>query len=183
MHSNKEMEETEKSQVTLVNYGKIVGKIAEMMRSGRLSTGDLAELRRISPDKPFTSVLWRLLMELEIDQSPYWIRQQEWERRWATMMMCMAHCVGLHNYNTSFGQGLAEAGWSELRFVQLMRAEGQILEKLLRRVAQYLSSKNKKVNWTGAAELIFFQHGKRAQEKRLDISRDYYKTIYQSEKQ
>ena len=124
-----------------VDYGEAVGKIAVMMeQKGVLSSGEKAELRRISPDEPFTPALWRLLLILNLDKSP-WHKQQVWERRWATLMMGMAHCAGLHDYQTSFGEALAEAGWSELRFVKLMRARGEILEKYLRRVAQFLSSK------------------------------------------
>src|SRR5690625_6950415 len=80
---------------------------------------------------------------LNLTEPPSWISQNEWERRWATLFMGMAHCNGLHNFNISLGEGLANADWSELRFVQLMRAKGENLEIQLRRLAQFLSSKNK----------------------------------------
>lgn len=165
-----------------LDFGKNVGKIASMMQQeGGLSKGDLAELRRISPDKPFTPALWRTLILLDLDESPGWIPQEQWERRWATLFMAMAYCTGLHSYDIPFGQALAKAGWSELRFVQLMRAEGQTLEKHLRRVAEFLSSKNQEANWTDAAWLLFHQSGNTAEKVRLNISRSYYSTLYAQE--
>lgn len=164
-----------------LNYGQAVGKIAKMMQTDGLSTGDLAELRRISPDEPFTPALWRILLMLDLEESPYWIGQEKWERRWATLMMGMAYCSGLHNYDIPLGQALANAGWSELRFVQLMRASGTTLEKHLRRVAQFLSSKNQEGNWTDVAWLLFSQSGKSGEKVRLSISRNYYSTLYAAE--
>ncbi len=165
-----------------IDYGQAVGKIAGFMKQeGGLSRGDLAELRRISPEEPFTPALWRLLLMLDLDESPYWIDQGKWERRWATLMMGMAHCAGLHEYEISLGRALAEAGWSELRFVQLMRARDETLEKYLRRIAQFLSSKNQQANWTDVARLLFFQSGDATENVRLSISRDYYSAIYQQE--
>lgn len=165
-----------------IEYGKIVGKVAIMMQQdGALSTGEKADLRRVSPDQPFTPALWRILMMLDLDHSPGWIRQEQWERRWATLFMGMAHCAGLHSYDTSLGEALAEAGWSELRFVQLMRAKDETLETHLRRVAQFLAGKNQKANWTDAARLLFFQSREADEKVRLSISRDYYSKLYKKE--
>lgn len=167
---------------TNIDYGKIVGAIAAMMKQeGALTTGELADLRRISPDQPFTPALWRILMMLELDESPSWISQGQWERRWATLFMGMAHCAGLHNYSISLGAALAEAGWSELRFVQLMRAKDETLETHLRRVAQFLASKNQEANWTDVARLQFFQSSDAGERIRLSISRDYYSRLYTKE--
>ncbi len=181
---NTEPNEIKPEPTDRIEYGKIVGKVAAMMQQeGALSTGEMADLRRISPDQPFTPALWRLLMLLKLDESPGWIRQEQWERRWATLFMGMAHCAGLHSYNTSLGEALAEAGWSELRFVQLMRAKDETLETHLRRVAQFLASKNQEANWTDVARLLFYQSGDAGEKARLSISRDYYTKIYRNEQQ
>lgn len=165
-----------------LNLGKAVGKIAGLLKQeGALSTGDIADLRRISPDQPFTPALWRILQMLEIHESPKWISQKQWERRWATLMMGMAHCAGLHEYEVPLGRALAEAGWSELRFVQLMRADDETLETTLRRVAQYLASKNQPANWTDVARLLFYQSGDAGEDIRLSISRSYYTMLYKKE--
>ena len=165
-----------------IEYGKIVGSIAGMLKQqGALSSGEMAELRRISQDQPFTPALWRLLIMLNLTEPPSWISQNEWERRWATLFMGMAHCAGLHNYSISLGAALAEAGWSELRFVQLMRAKDETLETHLRRVAQFLASKNQEANWTDVARLQFFQSSDAGERIRLSISRDYYSRLYTKE--
>lgn len=184
MSTEDNAENSDKTSATTnrIEYGKIVGKVAAMMQQeGALSTGDMADLRRISPDQPFTPALWRILMMLDLDESPVWVRQEQWERRWATLFMGMAHCAGLHSYNTSMGEALAEAGWSELRFVQLMRAKDETLETHLRRVSQFLASKNQEANWTDIARLLFFQTGESDEKVRLSISRDYYSKLYQQE--
>ncbi len=168
----------------IIDYGKIVGALAGMMQQeGALSTGEMADLRRISPDQPFTPALWRILLMQNLDKSPPWISQEQWERRWATLFMGMANCSGLHNYSISLGAALAEAGWSELRFVQFMLAKDETLEKHLRRVAQFLSSKNQEANWTDLARLLFFQSGDAGERIRLSISRDYYSRIYTKEQE
>ncbi len=179
---NAENSELTSSATNRIEYGKIVGKVAAMMQQeGALSNGEMADLRRISPDQPFTPPLWRILMMLDLDESPGWIRQEQWERRWATLFMGMAHCAGLHSYDSSLGEALAEAGWSELRFVQLMRAKDETLETHLRRVAQFLASKNQEANWTDVARLMFFQSGEAGEKVRLSISRDYYSKLYKLE--
>ena len=181
---NTETNEMKPESTNRIEYGKIVGKVAVMMQQdGGLSTGDMADLRRISPDQPFTPALWRLLLMHDLDHSPDWIRQEKWERRWATLFMGMAHCAGLHSYDTSLGDALAEAGWSELRFVQLMRAKDETLETHLRRLSQFLASKNQEANWTDVARLLFFQSGETGEKVRLSISRDYYTKIYKQEQE
>jgi len=174
--------ESPKSEDTDLNIGQVVGKIASLMKEkGALSSGDLAELRRISPDQPFTPALWRLLLMFDLHESPGWISQEQWERRWATLLMVMAHNIGLQNYSISFGQALVNAGWSELRFVQLMKSKGETLEKHLRRVAQFLASKNQEADWSGAARLLFTQSGEVGEKIRLSISRNYYSALYKKE--
>lgn len=159
-----------------------VGKLATMLGSDSgLSTGDLAQLRRISPEKPYTSALWRLLLSLGLDQTPPWMKQDVWERRWATVMMAMAYTQGLHSYDTRLGEALATAGWSELRFVKLLNSRGEMLEIQLRQLARYLAGKAQVANWAEAAELLFSQEGKRADKIRLQISRDYYTTLYKQQ--
>ena len=180
--SDKPAQRTDTQESSSLKLGSAVGKINAIIYDG-LSTGDLAELRRISPDEPFTPALWRVLLDLELDDAPDWISQSKWERRWATLLMGMARCAGLHSYDIPFGQALAEAGWSELRFVRLMRSDGQQLETELRRLAQYLASKNQRADWTDAGRLLFYQSGDTADDIRLQISRHYYKTLYAKEQQ
>lgn len=144
-----------------------------------ISKGDLAELRRISPDEPFTPALWKILLEYVPDDH----LTEEREKRWAILLMAMGTCAGLHDPSTPFGAAMAEAGWSELRFVRLMRARGDSLAKEIRRLAQYLASKNQPANWADAAWLLFFQEGEHAERTRQNLARKYYRRLYAKERQ
>jgi CRISPR system Cascade subunit CasB len=165
-------------------FASSIGKIAKMMATeGALGTGTLAELRRISPEKPFTPALWNLLLDL--DEAEPWggLDRDVYERRMATLAMGMAICAGLHNYREPLGRALAEAGWSKLRFVRLMEARGETLEKHVRRMAQYLASKSQAANWADVGWLLIGQDWTTAEETRLRISRSYYGTLHAQEQE
>lgn len=160
-------------------FARSIGKMAKMMaKEGALSTGALAELRRISPQNPFTPALWNLLLDL--DEAEPWggLPRDVYERRMATLAMGMAICAGLHNYKVPLGRALAEAGWSKLRFVRLMETHGETLEKHVRRMAQYLASKSQSANWVDVGWLLIGQDWTTAKETRLRISRSYYGTLH-----
>jgi CRISPR system Cascade subunit CasB len=161
-----------------------VGKMANIIKTeGRISTGDLAELRRISPDKPFTPALWKLLICIDAQQPVGGLKESTYERRMATLAMGMAFCARLHGYQMPLGRALANAGWSELRFVRLMEARGEKLEVHIRRMAQYLASKSQAANWTDVAWLLLGQDWSTAEETRLRISRSYYGVLYTKEQE
>lgn len=161
---------------------RAVGKVARRMGpNGEMSSGNIAELRRISSDKPFTPALWKVLFDYDLEHAWLGLDQDTYERRMATLLMGMAHCAGFHDYGTSLGEALAEAGWSELRFVRLMEARGETLESLIRRLAQYLASKGQSANWVDVAWLLLQQEGDEAEKTRLNISRRYYGALYSRE--
>jgi CRISPR system Cascade subunit CasB len=124
---------------------------------------------------------------LEDEGASVGIGNETRERRWATLLMGMAFCISphesLHDYGTPLGRALAEAGWSELRFVRLLRSTGEALEVEVRRVAQYLASTSQAANWHDVARLLFCQSGDVAEDIRLSISRSYYGALYAKEKQ
>lgn len=157
---------------------KAVGSVAHRMQSGALSTGDLAELRRISPEAPVTPTLWRLLYELDEAEAT----GPTAERRWATLFMGMAYCAELHDYDVPLGRALAAAGWSEVRLTRLLeeRHERRLATRI-RRMAQYLANKKQKANWADVARLLFFRSGEYAENVRLNIARAYYATLYRQE--
>ena len=161
---------------------EVVGRIAARLEG--LSTGEQAELRRISPDEPYSPTLWRVLLECVPE---YWTErtdddeQARIERRWATLLMAMAMNVGGHTYSHTLGEALAEHGWSEVRFVRLMRADGDTLVKQVRRLAQWMASKELNCDWTDVARLLLNQAGEWAEKHRRDIARDYYEQFYADE--
>jgi CRISPR system Cascade subunit CasB len=174
------------SEETGLHHAEAAHLIAGRLASdGALGTGERAELRRVSPESPFTPTLWRLLLDYDQDEPPSWWQADEgvWEKQWATLLMAMAHCAGLHDRSVPFGEALYTAGWSELRFARLMEAPPGALRDQTRRVAQYLASKGQAADWTEAARLLFSIGGSDdvAESIRLNISRDYYRAQYEDE--
>jgi len=160
-------------------FASSVGKMTKMMTGdGALDNGAIAELRRISPQKPYTPSLWRLLLDLKESEPWGGLDRDVYERRMATLAMSMAICVGFHKYDVPLGRALAKAGWSELRFVRLMEARGETLETFVRRVSQFLASKSQPANWVDVGWLLLGQDWKTAQKTRLRISRSYYGTLH-----
>jgi len=171
--------ETDTSEDESISPAQAVGRAAGMLHpeEGSLPNGDRAALRRIDPDTPVTPTLWKVLFDLKQDESKG-MPQTKWEQRWATLLMGMAHCAGLHDYDVPLGRALAEAGWAETRFVRLMEADDETLPVLLRRMAQYLASKQQPANWDDVRKLLFYQSGETAEGIRLSIARPYYRTLH-----
>lgn len=107
--------------------------------------------------------------------------QEDWERRWGLLILGMAHVPGLHTYDVPLGEALATAGWSEMRFVRLMESDADALPVLIRRMAQYLASKEQPANWEDVRQLLFSLDRPFAEDVRLRIARSYYRTIYAQE--
>lgn len=160
-----------------ITVHRVVGKVAHAIEN-TLSAGDLAELRRISPDQPFTPALWKLLLAFVPDPWTAGDDRDEKEGQWAALFMGLSIAAGLHEPRTPLGQALAEAGWSELRFVRLMRDRGPSLVDRVRRLAHYLASKSQHGDWADVAQLLLNQQGEWAERHRRRVSRSYYRTLY-----
>lgn len=159
-----------------------VGTIAGLLAGdGFLSSGERATLRRVDPACPVTPALWRVLGATQQLDAPPWITQDGWERRWGLLILGMAHVPGLHRYEVSLGESLAQAGWSEMRFVRLMEAGADALPVLIRRMAQYLASKEQPANWDDVRQLLFSLDRDYSEDVRLRIARSYYRTLYAQE--
>jgi len=161
---------------------RVVGMAANAI-AHRLPTGDVAQLRRLSPREPYAPAVWKLLLDCVPEAWLAGPDREQKEQRWAALFMGMAHAAGPHDPGTPLGRALAESGWSELRFVRLMRARGDGLFEEVRRLAQYLSSKSQPADWTGMANLLLDQDGEWAERHRRAIARDYYRALYAREHQ
>jgi len=155
----------------------VVGKVAHAIEH-QLGPGDVAALRRLSPGDPAAPALWKLLLTCVPQSWAAGPDRDEKERRWAALFTGMAHAAGLHDPAVPMGRALAEAGWSELRFVRLLRDRDEGLAERVRRLAQYLASKSQRADWTGVANLLLDQDGEWAERHRRDLARDYYRTLY-----
>jgi CRISPR system Cascade subunit CasB len=176
----KESQAAENSSSATATLHSVIGKVDHALRH-QLPTGDVAELRRVSPEEPYTPALWKLLLSHVPESWTAGPDRDEKERRWATLFMTMATAAGLHDPSVPLGTALARAGWSELRFVRLMQDRGQGLAVRLRRLAQYLNSKSQPADWTDVASLLREQDGEWAERHRRRISRDYYRTLHRIE--
>jgi CRISPR system Cascade subunit CasB len=170
----------ENSRAADATLRSVVGKVALAIRK-HLGTGEVAELRRISPQDPYTPALWKLLLTYVPEHWTAGPDRDKKERRWAGLFMGMALAAGLHDPGIPFGRALAEADWSELRFVRLMRDRDAGLMERVRRVARYLSAKSRAADWTAVAELLLYQDGERADSVRQHIARTYYRQRFRQE--
>ena len=157
-----------------------VNSLAASIREGRLSAGDMAELRRLDPADPSSAAFWKIAGSvLEPDG---WLRgdgetRNEEERRWAVILRAIATLAPLHTPGRRLGAALAEGELSEVRFVRLLRARGEILRRETRTVASLLASKAVRVDLAGLAGLVLSEGGDREEDARRRIARDYYREL------
>lgn len=149
-----------------------VNQLAGMLAhgGGALSSGDTAALRRMDPRRPeaaFFKIEGLMLPDLS-DES---------ELRWAAITVGLALLGDLHRPASRFGSALAAAGYSDLRFTRLLRADGERLIDELPMVARFLTAKGTPVDWADAATLILSAGGTREREIRRRVARDYYAAI------
>jgi len=163
-----------------VSLGSVIGRVARAMQED-LPPGELASLRRLDPDYPYSPGVWRLLVSFVPDSWLSGPEMQDKERCWACIFMGMSHAIGAHDPHASLGAALAKAKWSELRFVRLLRERGVALFRSVRLLARYLASKDQSANWADIAILVLNQEGERAQRHRHRIARDFYRALYVQE--
>lgn len=142
-----------------------------------LSPGDVAELRRLKPHDPSAPVFYKL-MAATVDkegQLPSGAAARDAaEQRWASICQLAASCSGLHNPKQRLGAALAQADLSELRFVRLLRADGEGLYSEVRRIGQFLASKAQPFDLTDMARLVLVRDEEKAESLRRSIARAFY---------
>lgn len=164
---------------TPMTIPSVVARIAHAFEK-RLSPGERAELRRMSPEDPGCPVFWRIMAQ---DLEPAGLlpggesARLESERRWAAVLSGMAVMQDLLQTGRRPGHALAEAGFSEQRLVRLLRARRETLEDALQGVARFLASKGEAVDWGPLAQLILQQDEERGESIRRAIARDYYGSL------
>jgi CRISPR system Cascade subunit CasB len=146
----------------------------------RLSGGERAELRRMTPEDPGCPAFWRIVAQ-DLEPSGLLPKGEsarlESERSWAAVLSGMAVMQGLLQVGRRPGHALAEAGFSEQRLARLLRARREGLEDMLRGVARFLASKGQAVDWAPLAQLILHQDEERGEVIRRAIARDYYGSL------
>lgn len=139
----------------------------------RLSPGDLAELRRMHPNKPERPpVFWRLWSEV-IDTED---RSQQQEQRWVTILTGMARVP--HQNFAFLGKVMAGIGIKEGRLLRLLNSREE--ERLLDaagRIFRMVAVKGEKLDWVPLARFLLTQDEGKADTDRRKIAKDYYTHI------
>ena len=164
-------------------------QIASHIANPNFDRGDLAELRRMDPEREITPIVWRLLAQWNIET-----RNVDTERKWALIMHGIALMTrtngnsvpvrAAHYGTTPVGRALFTGGnpdrkdayYSPSRFNRLMTARGDMFRALLSRMFRMMASEGQPFDWYRMAQLILAEgyDGERAERARRIIARDYY---------
>jgi len=144
-----------------------------------LSPGDLAGLRRLSPDLPVNAALYRTLATFV---EPHGVlprggdARDEAERRWGAFLQALATGGSLVQLGSAepLGVALARAGLSELRLDRLLRATDTLPDEV-RSVTAFLASKGGEIHPQDLADLLL-GHPDHTETVRRRIARDFFRT-------
>ncbi len=151
-----------------------IGRIAQVIDSDRLPTGERAALRRMVPTQAPPLTFYRFALR-HLDAG--WDADAELRKDWITIVAGLAlMSPNAHRPDRRLGTALAEAGYSEARLERLLAADGDTRRTLLLRAARFLAAKGSACNWVDAAQLLLT----RAPDKREQIQRRIAKDYYQS---
>jgi CRISPR system Cascade subunit CasB len=160
--------------------------IVEMQkRVEEADNGPRAQLRRATPDKPWSATLWTLLAAEVPDEA--WALDEatraEEERAWAALLSAMAGSSQLGiPAQEPLGETLAGANYSELRLNRLLRAHGQGLLDEVRLMAAYLESRGCAVRWSDVGSLLLRDAEMPSGEiVRRRIARSYYSALHKAQ--
>lgn len=167
---------------------RMAGTIAQYAEHRR---GDLAELRRMDPDKPDAAAFWRLMGQLDLLNS-----SEEVERKWGLIIHGIALMTPTnngqgnpntaHNGSMPVGRALYLGGesqrsaafYSEARLNRLLTSGGPMLRTLLTRMFRMLSAGGVAFNWREMAQYILnegLDDDTAFEQNRRRIAREYYR--------
>ena len=169
-------------------WGETAFDLAWELASPGFRRGDLAELRRMDPDKPDAAAFWRLLARNGL------LGNCVVERKWALILHGIALMTrtegddvpskSAHDKNNRIGSALffgddpsrGKAFYSDARFNRLLSARGPMLRTLLARMFRMMGAKGVSFDWPQMAQLILSDgyDETRAEKIRMAIARDYY---------
>lgn len=146
---------------------RVVGKIVGWIRNGRLSPGDLAELRRQRPGTLGGAAYWKIaaqILEPEgaiADADTPWRGQQD--RTWTAILkvLAMAESNGrtLHRHDARLGRAFERAGVSEARVMRLLDATDDALIDLTVQAVHQLVHAGRPFNVAEVADLLLSDGG------------------------
>ena len=155
------------------------GRIAFRLTRRDVTSGDIAELKRLDPRQPTSRVFWQVCGELNIDPKSYRLI-----RSWGVVVRIIAKGIkvgekrtdGAHDGSVSLGMALANKGYSERRLKLLLAAKGDSVIPIVERMAGFLYSEGQKFNSSDMACLVLteYRDGDHQSADRIRIARDYY---------
>jgi len=158
-----------------------VARLAALMKpGGLLSTGEVAELRRMDPARPAPGFFKLEGAVLDADLPAEAGRREERETRWAAVVAGLAILGELHRPERRLGTALAEAGFTPVRFARLIRADDDSLPDQLLTLARFMAAKGVQADWTHAAWLLTSVDAGSLESVRRHLARDYYGALERS---
>ena len=176
------------------SWADVAVRFANRMAWAHFPRGDLANLRRMRPDRPGPAVYWRLMGQEELLGSPVL------EVKWALILHGIALMTSTvpgdsasrnaHDGYTPVGRALflgsdtqRDTGfYSDARLHRLLAARGLTLRCLLARMFRMAAASGVRFNWREMARFILSEgYDKEAPEwSRRGIAREYYRAERQS---
>jgi len=162
------------------SLNELVNAIAYDVRE-QLDPGEVADLRRMSPEGPLPGAFWRLLarhLDGPGDLPPEGAARLEAERRWAVILSAVALMGDLHQPGERLGNALATHLGSELRVLRLLRAHGRSLADAIRLTCRALGSAGASVDVAEIARLVLSDGREDEEPTRRRVARSYYSALH-----
>jgi CRISPR type I-E-associated protein CasB/Cse2 len=171
--------ETSDTKAQKPSLSSVIGQLSAAL--GRLSTGDLASLRRMKAGDLPPSSFWSLIpivMDCDGIRTSSGADRDSQEKRWAEIIAGMARNKGFHSPGVPTGKVLAEV-ISEPRFLKLIHARGDSLLEALRVTSLVLANKARTIDWTQLAALLLTEGNNGEEQSKRRLARDFYSKIQQ----
>ncbi len=153
-----------------------------MRGEGVLSTGDVADLRRMDPWEIRAAGFYKLVgAVLDPDLPGDGPERDRRETRWAAAVVGLAHLGEFHRPGVRLGSALVQAGFSDQRFVRLLRADSERIVDEVPTLARFLAAKGTPADFTDAVRLLLSSGRSDEESVRRRIARDYYGALHQAE--
>jgi len=141
------------------DLGHVIAVLSRHLSESGIGTGDLAELRRMDREE-LPPAFWRLYLDPQI--VPTWCREPGGrvdvgvDLAWAALVRAMVEMAPRpHSSDPPFATALAASGYSEVRFVHLLRSENADLARELRTAGAWLARAGVGgVNWRQPAHFV-----------------------------
>ena len=139
-----------------IPLGRVLARIEANLAPTGVGAGPLAEIRRMTPPT-LPPAFWRLYLSVVPrewrEPTGSWNAQRDFA--WAGLIRAMAEVAPISPVSTqSIGKALGTSGYSEARFVRLLRAEAENLSRELRVAARWLAIKGERADWLHPAKLL-----------------------------